>query len=141
MLTYSHLQRSSTEIVRRNLWKTYLCIFASRGIKTNLWSSYVVEICLTSNIRTNTISSLDVHHFAEQYEEKHPLSLCTDDVGVFSTSLSGKYKLAASAFGLGKKELIQLAKNEVEFVFADNLVKRDLREMFNSAANKLDLLP
>ncbi|KAF4400792.1 hypothetical protein G4B88_001347 [Cannabis sativa] len=43
--------------------------------------------------------------------------------------------------GLGKKELFQLAKNEVEFVFADNLVKRDLREMFNSAANKLDLLP
>ncbi|KAF4375856.1 hypothetical protein G4B88_002203 [Cannabis sativa] len=55
---------------------------------------------------------------AELYEEKHPLSLCTDDVGVFSTSLSGEYKLAASAF-----------------------VKRDLREMFNSAANKLDLLP
>ncbi|KAF4402824.1 hypothetical protein G4B88_010276 [Cannabis sativa] len=52
-----------------------------------------------------------------------------------------EYKLAASAFGLGKKELFQLAKNEVEFVFADNLVKRDLREMFNSAANKLDLLP
>ncbi|KAF4371669.1 hypothetical protein F8388_008609 [Cannabis sativa] len=85
----------------------------------------LVEICLTSNIRTNTISSLDVHHFgwlilyvdaAELYEEKHPLSLCTDDVGVFSTSLSGEYKLAASAFDLGKKELSQLAKNDENYM-------------------------
>ena len=43
--------------------------------------------------------------------------------------------------GLGKQELFQLAKNAVEFVFADDLVKRDLREIFNSAANRLDLLP
>ena len=36
---------------------------------------------------------------AELYKAKHPLALCTDDVGVFSTSLSGEYKIAASAFG------------------------------------------
>lgn len=36
---------------------------------------------------------------ADLYKGKHPLVLCTDDVGVFSTSLSGEYKLAASAFG------------------------------------------
>ncbi|KAF4372513.1 hypothetical protein CsatB_012761 [Cannabis sativa] len=119
----------------------HACCFEEEEWKKLKSFNIPVEICLTSNIRTNTISSLDVHHFAELYEEKHPLSLCTDDVGVFSTSLSGEYKLAASAFGLGKKELFQLAKNAVEFVFADNLVKRDLREMFNSAANKLDLLP
>lgn len=36
---------------------------------------------------------------ADLYNTKHPLVLCTDDVGVFSTSLSGEYKVASSAFG------------------------------------------
>ncbi|KAL0398740.1 UNVERIFIED_CONTAM: N6-mAMP deaminase [Sesamum radiatum] len=58
-----------------------------------------VEICLTSNIRTETIASVDVHHFADLYESNHPLILCTDDAGVFSTSLSTEYMLASSAFG------------------------------------------
>jgi len=33
------------------------------------------------------------------YNAKHPLVLCTDDSGVFSTSLSNEYKIASSSFG------------------------------------------
>ncbi|KAJ8761891.1 hypothetical protein K2173_005602 [Erythroxylum novogranatense] len=102
-------------------------------------SKIPVEICLTSNIRTNTISSLDIHHFADLYMAKHPLVLCTDDAGVFSTSLSKEYNIASSAFGLGKRELFELARTAVDFIFADASVKQDLTEMFNSAAKKLDL--
>ncbi|PON38398.1 Adenosine/AMP deaminase domain containing protein [Parasponia andersonii] len=119
----------------------HACCFEEEEWKKLKSFNIPVEICLTSNIRTNTISSLDVHHFADLYKANHPLILCTDDVGVFSTSLSGEYKIAASAFGLGKRELFQLARNAVEFVFADDLVKSDLREIFNSAAKRLDVLP
>ncbi|KAM7265591.1 hypothetical protein ACFE04_003274 [Oxalis oulophora] len=97
-----------------------------------------VEICLTSNIRTETISSLDVHHFADLYKAKHPLVICTDDAGVFSTSLSNEYYLASSAFGLGKTELFELAKNAIPCIFADD-VKQDLRKIFDAAAEKIDL--
>ncbi|KAK4258980.1 hypothetical protein QN277_005365 [Acacia crassicarpa] len=93
-----------------------------------------VEICLTSNIRTLSVPSLDVHHFVDLYNAKHPVVLCTDDTGVFSTSLSDEYRIAASTFGLGKKEMFELSKNSVEFVFADNGVKEELRSIFNSAA-------
>ncbi|XP_024024713.1 adenosine deaminase-like protein [Morus notabilis] len=118
----------------------HACCFEEAEWKKLKSFNIPVEICLTSNIRTNTISSLDVHHFADLYNAKHPLVLCTDDVGVFSTSLSGEYKVASSAFGLGKGEMFQLARNAVEFVFADDGVKRELREVFNSAENRLDLL-
>lgn len=33
------------------------------------------------------------------YKSKHPIVLCTDDAGVFSTSLSKEYSLASSTFG------------------------------------------
>ncbi|KAE8728823.1 putative cytochrome P450 [Hibiscus syriacus] len=98
-----------------------------------------VEICLTSNIRTETISSIDIHHFVDLYKAKHPLALCTDDSGVFSTSLSREYGLASSAFSLGKTEMFQLAENAIDFIFSDDGVKADLRATFKASAEKLDL--
>ncbi|WRX28043.1 Adenosine deaminase domain - like 3 [Theobroma cacao] len=106
-----------------------------RYLSVSMW----VEICLTSNIRTETISSIDIHHFAELYKAKHPLVLCTDDSGVFSTSLSGEYHLASSAYGLGKTEMFQLAETAICFIFADDGVKEELRAIFEVAAGKLKL--
>ncbi|XP_037496520.1 N6-mAMP deaminase [Jatropha curcas] len=98
-----------------------------------------VEICLTSNIMTESISSIDIHHFVDLYNAKHPIVLCTDDSGVFSTSLSQEYSLASSAFGLKKREMFELARNVIEYIFADAEVKRDLYTIFNSAAKELGL--
>lgn len=96
-------------------------------------SKIPVEICLTSNVRTECVSSLDDHHFGlhlfhepykiflnktcsvichsshaktisscsavDLYSEKHPMAICTDDCGLFSTSLSHEYYIAATTFG------------------------------------------
>ncbi|MED6143888.1 hypothetical protein PIB30_009960 [Stylosanthes scabra] len=97
-------------------------------------SKIPVEICLTSNIRTMTVRSIDVHHFDHLYKAKHPVVLCTDDSGAFSTTLSNEYKIAANAFDLGKKELFDLSRNAVELIFAERQVKEDLRKYFNSVA-------
>ncbi|GFP97018.1 adenosine deaminase-like protein [Phtheirospermum japonicum] len=98
-----------------------------------------VEICLTSNIRTETIASADVHHFADLYKSNHPMILCTDDTGVFSTSLSAEYALASSAFGLGKREMFQLAEKAIDFIFACDSVKGELKTIFATALGKFNL--
>lgn len=41
--------------------------------------------------------------------------------------------------GLGKRELFLLAKNAIEFIFASDGVKQDLRRTFDLASNKMDL--
>ncbi|CAD6216791.1 unnamed protein product [Miscanthus lutarioriparius] len=96
-----------------------------------------VEICLTSNVMTGGAPSLELHHFADLYNAKHPLSLCTDDSGLFSTSLSNEYYLVATTFGLSKSELFQLAQDAAQFVFADDVVKKSLKEVFKHAEKRL----
>ncbi|KAF8679026.1 hypothetical protein HU200_045779 [Digitaria exilis] len=96
-----------------------------------------VEICLTSNVMTGGAPSLELHHFADLYNAKHPLSLCTDDSGLFSTSLSNEYYLVAATFGLSKPQLFRLAQEAVQFIFADGNVKKSLKEVFRHAEKRL----
>lgn len=35
-----------------------------------------LEVCLTSNIRTNTVPEYERHHFAEFYARSYPMVLC-----------------------------------------------------------------
>ncbi|KAJ6807104.1 adenosine deaminase-like protein [Iris pallida] len=100
-------------------------------------SKIPVEICLTSNLRTQRLESIDRHHFADLYKAKHPMVLCTDDPGLFSTSVSNEYYLAASTFGLSKGELIDLAQNAIEFVFASDGVKKALTDIIQAAKREL----
>lgn len=61
--------------------------------------------CIEAKIQTPRISNVDLDmNFnliltADLYNAKHPLILCTDDFGVFSTSLSNEYALAVRSFG------------------------------------------
>ncbi|EDL28034.1 mCG11969, isoform CRA_a [Mus musculus] len=47
-----------------------------------------LELCLTSNIKSQTVPSYDQHHFGFWYSIAHPSVICTDDKGVFATYLS-----------------------------------------------------
>ncbi|KAL5150804.1 Adenosine deaminase-like protein [Glycine soja] len=135
----------------------HACFFEDEHWRQLKSTNIPVEICLTSNVRTMTVPSIDVHHFAHLYNAKHPLVLCTDDSGVFSTCLSKEYKIAADSFaflfklidyvllttcvidyhiGLGRREMFELSRNAVEYIFADSKIKEDLRRNFNSVAKK-----
>ncbi|XP_068463019.1 N6-mAMP deaminase isoform X1 [Phaseolus vulgaris] len=117
----------------------HACFFEEEHWRRLKSSNIPVEICLTSNIRTLSVPTIDAHHFVDLYNARHPLVLCTDDSGVFSTSLSNEYNIAASTFGLGQNEMFELSKNSIEFIFGDNVVKEILRKTFDSAAKSLEL--
>ncbi|XP_061347897.1 N6-mAMP deaminase-like [Gastrolobium bilobum] len=117
----------------------HACYFEDDHWRRLKSSNIPVEICLTSNVSTLSVPSMDVHHFANLYKSKHPLVLCTDDSGVFSTCLSKEYKIAADSFGLGRREMFELSRNAVEFIFADCGVKEDLRIFFNSVAKNMEM--
>lgn len=59
-----------------------------------------------------------------------PLSLQTDDKGVFSTSLSEEYYLAAQTFELSKRELWELSLTAVNYIFEDDSTKECVRKLW-----------
>jgi adenosine deaminase len=63
------------------------------------------------------VPSLDDHHILNIYEHGSPFVLCTDDKGVFETTLSYEYELAASVLGLRRAGLEQHAVQALNYAF------------------------
>lgn len=76
-----------------------------------------LEICLTSNVLTGCVPSIDKHPMRSLYDAGVPLVLNTDDPALFRCSLSGEFKLAASQFGFSEPELQGIARNAFRFAF------------------------
>mmetsp|Transcript_365 Transcript_365/g.1080 ORF Transcript_365/g.1080 Transcript_365/m.1080 type:complete len:440 (-) Transcript_365:2117-3436(-) len=86
-----------------------------------------LEVCLTSNLKSKTVANLQDHHVVEYLKAKHPLSLCTDDMGVFQTSLTEELSLAHFELGLSIADLATMQRAAIEFSFADEQTKAALR--------------
>jgi adenosine deaminase len=63
--------------------------------------------------------------------------LCTDDSGVFSTSLSREYAIAAGTFKLDKQQLTELAMRSIDYTFLPQDSKEVLRKQVASFAEGL----
>ncbi|KAG7523040.1 adenosine deaminase [Solea senegalensis] len=87
-----------------------------------------LELCLTSNVKGQTVPCYSKHHFKYWYQLGHPSVICTDDKGVFCTDLSQEYQLAASTFGLSHDAMWKLSQQAIDCIFAPETVKQQLRQ-------------
>jgi adenosine deaminase/aminodeoxyfutalosine deaminase len=77
-----------------------------------------LEVCITSNVRTAAVSSLDAHPVRKLFDAGVPITLNTDDPGVFETDLAREFALAGDVFGFSEGELTQIRAAAWEFRFA-----------------------
>ncbi|XP_071369994.1 N6-Methyl-AMP deaminase isoform X1 [Centroberyx affinis] len=87
-----------------------------------------LELCLTSNVKGQTVSCYSQHHFQYWYQLGHPSVICTDDKGVFCTDLSQEYQLAASTFGLSREAIWKLSQQAIDCTFAPESLKQQLKQ-------------
>ncbi|XP_044294890.1 adenosine deaminase-like protein isoform X1 [Varanus komodoensis] len=90
-----------------------------------------LEICMTSNLKGQTVPSSEQHHFGFWYSAGHPIVLCTDDKGVFATDLSQEYQLAADTFQLSKAQIWDLSYEAINHIFASSHTKATLKERWH----------
>ncbi|XP_011864730.1 PREDICTED: adenosine deaminase-like protein [Vollenhovia emeryi] len=92
-------------------------------------SKIPVELCLTSNIKCKTVPSYMHHQFKYLYKVGHPITIGTDDKGVFNTCLSKELEILNSVFNIGPKQLKELSILSVQYSFASTEEKKNLIEI------------
>ncbi len=83
-----------------------------------------VEICVTSNLRTGCLRSLEQHPLRKYFDAGMLVTLNSDDPAMFGTSLAREYQLAQEAFGFTETELRRLAANSFHASFLPEEVKQ-----------------
>ncbi|KAG2338815.1 Metallo-dependent hydrolase [Suillus weaverae] len=80
-----------------------------------------VEICLSSNLLTKTVTSLDAHHIHYYLKNDHPIVICTDDTLPFRTSCLGEYSLLLAqpplGLGLRRDDVARIARMGMDAAF------------------------
>jgi adenosine deaminase len=69
------------------------------------------EVCLTSNLQTRAVASIDRHPIARLRDAGVPVTLNTDDPAVSRITLSAEYAAAAKALGFGPADFDELEAN------------------------------
>lgn len=97
----------------------HLC-YVPRDLEKRIFESGIpVEICLSSNLLSNSVESYSAHHMSRYLDRGHPLAICTDDVLVFGSPLSREYAIAMSTFHLDQDQILQLARSALQTSFLE----------------------
>ncbi|MCL2895766.1 adenosine deaminase [Brenneria tiliae] len=87
-----------------------------------------IESCLTSNIQTSTVESLDRHPLLHFLRHGIPATINTDDPAVQGIEIRHEYQVAAPLAGLTAKETRRAQENGLDIAFISEQEKQRLRE-------------
>lgn len=84
-----------------------------------------LEICISSNVATGAVASLGDHPVRRIFDAGVPVTLNTDDPGIFNTTLDAEFELAARGFGFSDDELCGIVENGFRHAFAGSPADRE----------------
>jgi aminodeoxyfutalosine deaminase len=76
-----------------------------------------LEVCITSNVMTGAVPSLAEHPVRRLFDAGVPITLNTDDPGIFRTTLTREFEIARIHFGFSEAELNSIRQNAERFRF------------------------
>lgn len=100
-------------------------------------ATIALDVCPTSNVKTGCLPDLAAHPLPLYYNSRIPLSLSSDDPGIFGSDLLDEYVIIHDVHGLKWQDLIRLADNSFLFSFLQDAEKRRRRVDLKRAAELL----
>lgn len=85
-----------------------------------------LEVCLSSNLQTKAVSSLENHPIQDYFKKDIIVTLNTDSYLISGTTLTKEFELAIKFYQFSKKEVEKLTLNAFQSVFLPKDEKQDL---------------
>ena len=96
-----------------------------------------LDICLTSNARTGAWTPISKNPFWLLYKRGVPVTLSTDDPGLFDTTLLQEYAQAIKYFELAESDLAYIALQSVRSSFLPHTERMKLMQEFQNSIHEL----
>lgn len=87
---------------------------------------FMVEINLISNLLLDYVDALAEHPFPEYLRLGIPVSLSTDDRGMWDSNMTDEYFVAVNEFNLSWQELLEISRNGIRHSFLSDTQKLKL---------------
>lgn len=91
-----------------------------------------LDVCLTSNLRTRAWPILRTHPLPLLMQRGVPVSLHTDDPGLFGTTLTREYEKAMSQLGCREGDIVHLLLQAVRCSFLSHEAKMEFLEEYTA---------
>lgn len=98
-------------------------------------SSICLEICPTSNIRTQVYASLDKHPLRKLFEAGVTISINSDDHGIFGSDIDEEYVILENKFGFSPNDFKKINESAINSAFISEVKKKNLIKLNESAFN------
>ena len=96
------------------------------------WDGITLELCPTSNLNTNIFNSIEEYPIPSLMEAGVRVTINTDNIMVSGVSLQSEWEKLVNTFHLTGEQILQMQKNAAEAIFAEESVKKWLREQIMS---------
>ena len=93
---------------------------------------YLVEINLISNLLLKYVTDYSQHPFPEYLRTGIPVSLSTDDRGMWDSTMTDEFYVAVTEFDLSWDEIKLLSRNSLAHAFVSPAIKQELLEDFEA---------
>lgn len=93
-----------------------------------------LEVCPTSKLRTRAVTAIADHPLPQLLAAGVPVTLGSDDPGMFDTTLATEYRLAHEVLGIDREGLLAIARTGISSSFADRTRKQQLRAELDAFA-------
>jgi adenosine deaminase CECR1 len=91
----------------------------------------LVEINLISNLLLEYVSDYSEHPFPEYLRTGIPVTLSTDDRGMWESTMTDEYYVAVKEFDLSWEEILKLVRNSIKYSFVEEDIKQRLLENYD----------
>jgi adenosine deaminase len=96
----------------------------------------VLELCPTSNWLTGAVQKIEEHPIRDYFHAGIPVTINSDDPGVFNIRLSGEFRLCSEKLGFTRPELLKTIRTALNASFFDPDKKQFYEKKYFPPAEK-----